>query len=95
LSGLSKELARDLSNKNLSGKTVTLKVKYADFQQITRSKSFQQSINDYKQIYTVCKKLLLNTEAGKRKVRLLGVGISSFNQQQSGGMIQLELDLSM
>jgi DNA polymerase IV len=95
LSYLSKELASDLSNKKLSGKTVTLKVKYADFQQITRSKSFQQSINNDEQIYAICKKLLLNTEAGKRKVRLLGVGISSFKQQQSGDMIQLELDLGI
>lgn len=93
ISGLSKKIADDCAKKDLHGKTIILKVKYDNFQQITRSKTFRQIINDYEQIYSVSKNLLLNTEAGKRKVRLLGVGISSFDDQQDNQMVQMDLDL--
>ncbi|MFK5891597.1 MAG: DNA polymerase IV [Pseudomonadota bacterium] len=92
LSRLSKKIADDCLKKDLYGKTITLKVEYDNFQQITRSQTFQQTINDYQQIYSVSKKLLMSTEAGKRKIRLLGVGISSFDKQQ---VEQLTLDLRM
>lgn len=95
LSSLAREVSKDLQTKNLKGRTVTLKVKYDDFEQVTRSKTIERKINDFDTIYSLCKMLLLKTQAGKRKVRLLGVSLSSFvepsAEQQS--MIQLELDL--
>ncbi len=91
---LSKKIAEDCHKKEAYGKTIILKVKYDNFQQITRSQSFQQSIRDYEQIYAVSKKLLLSTQAGERKVRLLGIGISSFDNEQSQA-VQMELDLRM
>jgi len=95
ISVLSKEVTDDLYAKKLSGKTVTVKVKYDDFQQVTRSKTFNQAVNDYEQVYSVCTHLLKNTEAGKRKVRLIGVGISLINHQESGQMQQMELDFGI
>lgn len=92
---LSRKIADDCSKKELYGKTLTLKVKYADFQQITRSQTFQQTIREYEQIYSVSKQLLLNTEAGTRKIRLLGVGISAFEgKPDDEQMIQMSLDFS-
>ena len=87
---LAEEVAEDLQHQQLKGKTVTLKVKYDNFEQVTRSQTFQQAVNDEKQIYRICKNLLMNTDAGLRKVRLLGVGLSSFNHQASGQMQQIE-----
>ena len=87
---LAEEVAEDLKHQQLKGKTITLKVKYDNFEQVTRSQTFQQAINDGKQIYCVCKNLLTHTEAGLRKVRLLGVGLSLFNHQKSGQMQQME-----
>ncbi len=95
LAVLSKEVADDLRDKKLSGKTVTIKVKYDDFQQVTRSKTFNQAVSDYEQVYSVCTNLLKNTDAGKRKVRLIGVGISSINLQEAGLMRQMELDFGI
>lgn len=92
---LVKEVAEDLKHQQLMGKTVTLKVKYDNFEQVTRSQTFQQAINDDKQIYQVVKSLLTSTEAGVRKVRLLGVGLSSFNESESGRMHQMELDFGL
>ncbi len=93
IASLSKKIADACHSKKLYGKTITLKVKYDNFQQITRSQTFQQSITDFEQIYAVGEKLLLNTEAGKRKIRLLGVGVSSFDSEQSQLITQMDLDL--
>jgi len=95
LSLLAQEVSDDLLRKNLKGRTVTLKVKYDDFQQITRSKTIERKINDYDTIYSLCKMLLLNTQAGERKVRLLGVSLSSFAEPSTTKqtMTQLELEL--
>ena len=57
---LVEEVAEDLKRQQLIGKTVTLKVKYDNFEQVTRSQTFQQAINDDKQIYQVVKTLLTN-----------------------------------
>ena len=89
LKQLAEEVSEDLQHQKLMGKTVTLKVKYDNFELVTRSQTFQQAINDDKQIYRVCKNLLTHTEAGLRKVRLLGVGLSLFNHQKSGQMQQM------
>jgi len=92
LKQLAEEVSEDLQHQKLMGKTITLKVKYDNFELVTRSQTFQQAINDGKQIYRVCKNLLTHTEAGLRKVRLLGVGLSLFNHQKSEQMQQMELD---
>ena len=93
LSILAKEVSDDLLTRNIQGKTVTLKVKFDNFQQITRSKTIEQATNDFDTIYSLCKMLLLKTQAGERKVRLLGVSLSSFDRLEyhSGLMRQLEL----
>ena len=99
LSSLVKEVSEDLFKKKIKGKTITLKVKFDDFVQVTRSKTIERKINDYDTIYSLCKMLLTRTEAGQRKVRLLGVSLSSFTEFSfdSGMTIrpaqQLELDL--
>ncbi len=92
LSHLVKEVSEDLLKKKIKGKTITLKVKFDDFVQVTRSKTVERRINDYDSIYSLCKMLLSRTEAGQRKVRLLGVSLSSFTEKSA--MQQLELDLS-
>ena len=92
LSHLVKEVSEDLLKKKIKGKTITLKVKFDDFVQVTRSKTVERRINDYDSIYSLCKMLLSRTEAGQRKVRLLGVSLSSFTENSA--MQQLELDLS-
>ena len=91
LSSLAKEVSEDLLKREIKGRTVTLKVKFDDFQQITRSKTIERKINDYDTIYSLCKMLLLKTPAGNRKVRLLGVSLSSFAEPEDKNMMQLEL----
>ena len=93
LSNLSEEVAQDLKARDLSGKTVTLKVKYDNFKQITRSHTLDNPVQDYKTIYATSTYLLKQTEAGSRKVRLLGVGLSSFIDKTVANYQQMDLDL--
>ena len=83
-----------LEPKGLFGKSVHLKVRFADFSIVTRSQSFPDLVKDRDTIASTCRELLRKTEAGERKVRLLGVGVSNFEgipNEGKGG--QLELDL--
>jgi len=67
---------------NLKGRTVTLKIKYHDFKQITRSRSFTEALNDLTTIEETAKELLLTTEPEHKKIRLLGITLSNFSEQK-------------
>ncbi|MCB1812345.1 MAG: DNA polymerase IV [Candidatus Competibacteraceae bacterium] len=89
---LAADVVENLQRKQLRGYTVTLKVKFDDFQQVTRSQTVSQPLLTLQDIDRWLPELLRRTEAGARKVRLLGVTVSNFAEPAStGGMRQLEL----
>ncbi|MCB9744598.1 MAG: DNA polymerase IV [Alphaproteobacteria bacterium] len=59
------------------GRTVTLKLRYADFTTLTRSTSLEAPTADPELVLRLARRLLSRTEAGRRPVRLLGVGVGS------------------
>lgn len=65
----------------VSGKTVTLKIKYSDFTQQTRSKTLPYFISDKALILEVVKELLYQ-ERLKNSVRLLGISLNNLNTDQ-------------
>ncbi len=68
-----------LRQKKLSGRTITLKVKFADFTQITRSHTLNQPTNGTQHIFsTACQ--LLEAVKIQQKIRLIGLGVSGFDQ---------------
>lgn len=71
------KLGENIQKKKLIAKTVSIKIKYADFKQITRSYTSPFPINSEKDIYNISKKLLINSLQKGRKVRLLGISISN------------------
>lgn len=71
------EVARILAARHLSGRTVTLKIKYADFRQITRSHTLPQPLSGLREMRRVLNILLDKTEVGRHPVRLLGVSVSN------------------
>jgi DNA polymerase-4 len=91
------ELARrvidGLGREDRQGLTLTLKIKYQDFQSVTRRVTFPEPICDIDVIMENVKRLLANTEAGKKKVRLLGVSVSNFLgvQKETDGWVQMPL----
>ena len=78
LKDISMEVEEMLRAEKLSGRTVTLKLKYEDFISITRQQSLKELTDSGKIICKVASGLLKKTEAGIRKVRLIGVSVSGF-----------------
>jgi DNA polymerase-4 len=76
LLSLATRVSRRLRGEAVVGRTVTLKVKYNDFVQITRSETLPEPIEDGGEIFRRCCGLLEKTEVGKRAARLLGLSVS-------------------
>jgi len=96
LSEIADELAADIARHNVCGVTLTLKVKYEDFQVVTRSLTTQNPFRSAADLTAPLPGLLNATQAGSRKVRLLGLGVSHFERPgRPGALIQLPLPLVM
>lgn len=61
-------------------KTITLKVRFADFTTITRDRSINCCTDDVQRIYRTARSLLPTTRVKKEKVRLLGVRVSNLTK---------------
>jgi len=73
----SERVGRDLRGHGLKGRTVTVKIKFADFKQITRSHTLEEPTDSDEEIFkAACD--LLDAAALLKKVRLIGVGVSNF-----------------
>lgn len=81
LEKIATSLERRLKKHNIAGKTVTLKIKYSDFSQQTRSKTVPYFIADKGLILENVKELLYQ-ERMKDSVRLLGISLSNLNTEQ-------------
>jgi DNA polymerase-4 len=66
-----------MKKKNVKGRTITLKVKYFNFKNITRSITVDDPVYEAAGMMTYVEKLLEKTEAGTKKVRLLGIAVSN------------------
>ncbi len=84
---------RHCESMNLRGRTLTLKVKYADFHQITRSHTGDAPIATREDFESRAKNLLAPVFPAQRGVRLLGLTISGFDRPPAEGDAQLSLDL--
>ncbi len=74
------ELENRLKKYNISGKTVTLKIKYSDFTTQTRSKTLPYFISDKGLLLETAKELLFQ-ERMKESVRLLGISLNNLNTE--------------
>ncbi len=77
----------------LSGKTVTLKVKYSDFEQATRSRTVNAPVSSGEDILEIANQLLTSVAPFRKPVRLLGVTLSSLTPIASVAKGQLLLEL--
>jgi len=72
-----------LDERQMTARTVTLKVRYSDFTTVTRSHSALATC-DRSAIVIRALELLLKTDAGARPVRLLGVSVHNFGDGPHG-----------
>jgi DNA polymerase-4 len=90
LESIATVLERRLKKHNISGKTVTLKIKYSDFSQHTRSKTLPYFISDRGLIFEVVRDLLYQ-ERMKNSVRLLGISLSNLNTEVKKAVVTVQL----
>jgi len=81
LESIAEEIERRLKKSKVAGKTVTLKIKYSDFTQHTRSKTIPYFISSKELILDISKELLFQ-EKMKESVRLLGITLSNLNTEK-------------
>jgi DNA polymerase-4 len=92
LETIASELDRRLKKHKIAGKTVTLKIKYSDFTQQTRSKTLPYFISDKSLLFDTVKELLFQ-ERMKDSVRLLGISLSNLNTEiKKIIVVQLKFD---
>jgi DNA polymerase-4 len=88
---LAEKLSTRMYYKNIQGSNLILKIKYANFEQITRSCSLSESSADKEILYQAAEQLLISNWDPSRKVRLLGLGVGKLDCDKDCD--QLELDL--
>ncbi|OQY50826.1 MAG: hypothetical protein B6230_05740 [Desulfobacteraceae bacterium 4572_89] len=88
LLALSQRVGRDLRKKNMVCGNVSIKIKFSDFRQITRSKKIDPWISSSTEIFNeaLC---LYEKVVLKKKIRLLGVGVSHLRDKNAP--VQMEL----
>jgi DNA polymerase-4 len=87
------EVWRRASKRDFYGRTVTLKVKYADFREVSKRRTFSRPIEDFYTLRSVGVDLLETVEFGREKrIRLLGLSVSNARQTDESEDRQLKLD---
>lgn len=81
---LAERVGRRLRRHNVTGRTLTLKVRFADFSTVTRSVTFSEGTDHGPEILRHAEALLARTEAGRRPVRLLGISLSHLQLREGG-----------
>ena len=97
LAGIAEELERRMAKSSNKGKTITIKIKYSDFSQQTRSKTVENYVSTKEEFFPIIKDLLFQKSLNK-PVRLLGISITKlFNEvniKEHPVSLQLKFDFS-
>ena len=89
------ELLERLERADFEGYTLTLKVKFHDFRQITRSITVNYILRSKEEILPLAKKLMKEVDYNENPVRLLGLGVGNHREESDADRLrrlQLELD---
>ncbi len=88
---LEKRLFSEMQELQQFARTMTLKVRFNDFQTITRSRTLSTLIDSYHLLQQTSRSLINEISLEGKGIRLLGIGVS--NLHDAGDSRQLELDL--
>ena len=92
LQQLLKQALDKLSEKQMVAYSVTIKIKYQNFVQITRGRTLKQAVSDTPNMAQLVADLLPKTEIRRKKIRLLGVTLSALQQQETQSFLgQLDI----
>ncbi len=94
LEKIAQELKERLDSNSVYGRTLTLKVKYEDYQQLTRTITVTDLIREQEMLLSLAQELLACVEVTHKKVRLLGISISNLDRgEDNASTRQLTLKL--
>ena len=92
LENIAEVLEKRMIKANTKGKTITLKIKYSDFTQQTRSKTTVNFMQNKADFFPVVKELILQDKL-LNSVRLLGLSFSNLNNEKKEPIwVQLQFD---
>ena len=92
LEKIAEELERRMLRSETRGKTITLKIKYSDFTQQTRSKTIPRFIQKKEEFMPIIKELLYQDKL-KNSVRLLGISFANLDTEKKDPVwVQLKFD---
>ncbi len=77
---LTGKVCHSLRENNWQASTITIKLRYSDFQTITRSKTIKPASDDDKVIFDIALNMLKNAQTRRVAVRLVGIGLTKFNE---------------
>ena len=96
LDQIAHEVERRAEKRKFMAKTVVLKIKYADFTIITRSKTVNNFVNSYEKLFEIGKELLLQVDdIEEKKIRLMGLTLKKSESDLNLSLaeaIQLKID---
>ncbi len=95
LEHLAEQVARRLEELGVRGKTITLKVRWSDFQLITRSVTVTTPLQDASVMMQYLLPLLAKRDGGNKSVRLLGVSLSNLSFKNGTGQPEKLTALSL
>jgi nucleotidyltransferase/DNA polymerase involved in DNA repair len=81
---LTEQVAALLRRKGLAGATVTVKLRWEGFETVTRQRTLESPVNTVEKIWPVARELLRNADRPRRRVRLVGVTLSTLDRAASG-----------
>jgi DNA polymerase-4 len=79
---LEKELMERLEHSETTGRTITLKIKFSDFRQITRSKTLQGYIRDFSTLHREVTSIRNSLQLKGTAIRLMGITISNLESEE-------------
>lgn len=92
LSPIVQKVCERMERLQAGGKTVTLKIKYQDFEITTRSRTVEQYLRSYEEVFSLIQVLLHQPTFPVKPVRLLGVSLSNLDLTVKEEATQLTLD---
>jgi DNA polymerase-4 len=89
LYSIATDVAERLQRLNQQGRTITLKVKFSDFVQITRSITLHQPVKEQEELHRLGCELLVGVELEEKEVRLLGLTVSNLDLPDVNGQLSI------
>lgn len=91
LETIAQTLQKRLERNQTSGRTLTLRIKFADYQQTTRSRTQSSSIRTLEAVVSIAEAIFGTINLDGRSVRLLGLSVSNLEHIESSEVTQLPL----